>query len=121
VDGFDWREFLDLAAELGRRRGDPSAQRTAISRASGPAFHQAAAYVVQRGQRRALTGQDHSLVWDWFQRPGADRRSSRIGSDGVWLRRLRRRADDDPSPWTSLITDAATAVSVARGLAGALS
>jgi hypothetical protein len=30
---FDWEEFLDLAGELVQRRGDISAERTAISRA----------------------------------------------------------------------------------------
>ena len=57
--GFDWTEFLDRADELGRRRGDPPAERTAISRAYYAAFHHACARFAAAGERLTLTGEDH--------------------------------------------------------------
>jgi hypothetical protein len=87
VDRFDWEEFLDLAEELVRRRGDPAAERTAISRAYHAAFHRAGEHVVRRGERLTLTGDDHVLIWEWFLRPGADHRA--LAAASAPARRLR--------------------------------
>jgi hypothetical protein len=73
VPSFDWTEYLDLAADLVGRRGDPASERTAISRAYYAAFHLAAARFVAAGERLTLFGDDHVLVWDWFASAG-DRR-----------------------------------------------
>jgi uncharacterized protein (UPF0332 family) len=89
---FEWNEYLDLAEELVQRRGDPSAERSAISRAYYAAFHSAKKYYSSRGQRLEFTGEDHRAVCNWLQgRP--DRGVIKIG---VALRRLlqiRRDAD----------------------------
>jgi hypothetical protein len=114
VGDFDWEEFLDLAEELVRRRGDVGAERTAVSRAYYAAFHRAGEHYARRGERLTLTGNDHALVWDWFVRPGADPRSLRIGNNGLWLRRARRRADYDPSSFPDLSRTAERAIALTR-------
>ena len=106
-------EFLDLAAELVRRRGDPAAERTAISRAFYAAFHKACDYFSAQGERLTLTGEDHGRVWDWFVRRG-DAPSRQVGSAGRRLRDERRRADYDPTGNPSLSSDAEYAVRLAR-------
>lgn len=86
VPAFDWIEFLDLADDLARRRGDPAAERTAISRAYYAAFHLASDRFVTAGERLTLLGDDHALVWDWFVM-SSDRRLRAIGANGKRLRR----------------------------------
>ena len=106
---FDWEEFLDLAEELVQRRGDPAAERTAISRAYYAVFHKASAYLIRQGERLTFTGEDHALVWRWFRMRG-DRLSRAIGHNGRRLIDARRRADYDPAEYRSLSAEAATAV-----------
>ena len=113
---FDWEEYLELAGELAGRRGDVGAERSAISRAYYAAFHKAAEYLTARGERLTFTGDDHTFVWDWFFQPGASAMSLRIGSNGHRLRRARRRADYDPSPFRNLSSEARTAVALAQAI-----
>ena len=117
---FDWEEFLDLTEELARRRDDVAAEPSAISRAYCAAFHKASEYFSRQGERLSLTGDDHMIVWDWFLRPDADGLSHQIGSVGLRLRRVRRTADDDPSPIPNLSAEAQNLVRLARQLVSAL-
>ena len=110
---FDWEEFLDLAEQLVQRRGDPAAERTAISRAYYAVFHKASAYLIRQGERLTFTGEDHAFVWRWFRMRG-DRLSRAIGQNGRRLIDARRRADYDPAEYRSLFAGAATAVRLAR-------
>ncbi len=118
---FDWEEFLDLAEELVRRHGDLGAERSAISRAYYAAFHAAGSIARRHGARLTLTGVDHTLVWDWFLQPEADRRSQWIGDTGHRLRRARRRADYDAAPRSNLSLEARDAVRLARRIVTELS
>jgi hypothetical protein len=118
---FAWEEYLELAEELVTRRGDPAAERSAISRAYYACFHRAASYWRDRGERLSLTGDDHILVWDLFLRPGADRASRWIGDTGHRLRRARRRADYDAALVATLSAEAQNWVRVARRLFSELS
>ncbi len=119
--GFDWEQFIVLAEELVERRADVGAERTAISRAYYAAFHGASAYVCARGQRLTRTGVDHALVWDWFFGAGADRRLQWIGTQGIRLRRARRRADYEPAPIPNCSIEAQNAVRLARRILRELS
>jgi hypothetical protein len=112
VPAFDWTEYLDLAAELARRRGDPAAERSAISRACYAAFHAASDHFVAAGERLTLLGEDHVIVWDWFL-ASADRRLRSIGANGKRLRRWRRVADYEPV-YPGLSGDVPLAVALAR-------
>lgn len=111
---FDWDEFLDLAEELARRRGDVGAERSAISRAYYAAFHGASAFAVVRGERLTETGDDHLLVWAWFARPTSDHGLRWIGEASRRLRRARRRADYDATPVPGLSTEVRGYVGLAR-------
>jgi hypothetical protein len=116
VVDFDWEEFLDLAEELVRRRGDPAAERSAVSRAYSAVFHEASQYVSRRGGRLTFTGDDHIREWDWFLQTGLDPPARWIGNTGHALRRARRAADYDPSPRPNRSVDAQGAVRLARRL-----
>jgi hypothetical protein len=118
VPAFDWSEYLDLAAEFARRRGDPAAERSAISRAYYAAFHLASARFVAAGERLTLLGDDHVLVWDWFL-ASSDRRMRAIGANGKRLRRWRRAADYE-SVYPGLSADVPIAVTLARRVADEL-
>ena len=111
---FDWEEFLELAEEFVRRRGHAGAERSAISRAYYAVFHAASQSCARSGERLTFTGEDHTLVWEWFLRPGASQTSQGIGYAGYRLRQARRRADYDPTPWAGLSTDAPRFVKLAR-------
>jgi uncharacterized protein (UPF0332 family) len=116
---FDWVEFLELAERLIAWRGDPAAERSAISRAYYAVFHKAKAYFVLRGGRLTFQGDDHGLVADWFK-DSADRDLRKIGLDVERLRRLRRVADYDER-FAHPSSEAQTAVALARRTADAIS
>jgi uncharacterized protein (UPF0332 family) len=111
---FDWEEFLEFAEEQVRRRGNPAAERSAISRAYYAAFHKAKAHFVANGQPLSFRADDHSAVARWF-RSRANQSWVRIGSDLDRLRQLRRDADYE-ALFPDLTSEANSAVSIARRL-----
>lgn len=87
---FDWEEFLEFAEEQVRGRGNPAADRSAISRAYYAVFHEAKNYYVQRGGRLTYLGDDHGIVARWF-RESKVRDQRRIG---FWIQELREKRRD---------------------------
>jgi uncharacterized protein (UPF0332 family) len=112
VTPFDWAEYLELAERLVAWRGDPAAERSAISRAYYAAFHNAKAYFLLKGGRLTFRGEDHGTVADWFK-DSVDRDLRKIGLDVERLRRLRRIADYDER-FAHLSSEAQAAVTLAR-------
>jgi len=112
VTPFDWTEYLELAERLVAWRGDPAAERSAISRAYYAAFHQAKAYFLLRGGRLIFQGGDHGAVADWFK-DSINRDLRKIGLDIERLRRLRRVADYDER-FAHISSEAQAAVTLAR-------
>lgn len=106
VAEFDREEFLELAEDLVQRRGHAGAERSAISRSYYAAFHKASEYFSRQGERLTFTGEDHTLVWDWFVRSTVDQRSQWIGNVGFRLKQARRNADYDPSRIPNLSAEA---------------
>jgi len=111
---FDWEEYLELAEELVKRRGNPAAERSGISRAYYAAFHTAANYFSTRGQRLTLTGTDHREVWDWF-RLRTDEVEKSVGSNGRALVGSRRKADYEVK-FEGLSSEAEYSVIMARAV-----
>ncbi len=91
---FDWSRFLVLAEELGRRRNDAAALRTAISRAYYAAFCSARLRLRQDGVPIPSTSVAHRLVWNHYINENAQHWRA-IGIAGERLRRARNRADYD--------------------------
>ena len=89
---FDWSRFLVLAEELGRRRNDAAALRSAISRAYYAAFCSARRRLRQDGLVIPSTGVAHRLVWNHYNNANAQQWRA-IGIAGERLRRARNRAD----------------------------
>ena len=116
---FDWVEYLELAERLVAWRGDPAAERSAISRAYYAAFHTARTYFLMRGGRLAYQGGDHGLIANWFKDSG-DGELRRIGFDIERLRRVRRVADYDER-FAHLSSEAQAAVTLARRTVDAIS
>jgi len=114
MSDFDWDEFLELAEELARRRGDDAALRSAISRAYYAAYHRASEYTMSRGERLTFTAADHRSVWAWFRRPDAGALSREIADAGIRLRQARREADYDRAVNPDLTANAPRFVSLAR-------
>ncbi|MGH2615404.1 MAG: HEPN domain-containing protein [Thermomicrobiales bacterium] len=109
---FDWEEYLELAEKLVAWRGDPAAERSAISRAYYAAFHKAKTYFLVKGGRLTFQGEDHGAVADWFK-DSVHRDLRKIGIDVERLRRLRRVADYDER-FAHLSNEAQAAVTLAR-------
>lgn len=116
---FDWVEYLELAERLVAWRGNPAAERSAISRAYYAAFHQAKTYFLAYGGRLTFQGEDHGAVADWFKESG-HRDLRRIGLDVARLRRLRRVADYD-GRFAELSSEAQAAVTLAPRTVDAIS
>ena len=91
---FDWTRFLVLAEELGQRRNDAAAQRTAISRAYYAAYCSARLRLRQDGVVIPPTSAAHRVVWNRYLTANAQHRRA-IGVTGERLRRARNRADYD--------------------------
>ena len=91
---FDWTRFLVLAEELGRRRNDAAALRTAISRAYYAAFCSARLRLRQDGVVIPPTSAAHRVVWNHYLTANAQHRRA-IGIAGERLRRARNQADYD--------------------------
>jgi uncharacterized protein (UPF0332 family) len=116
---FDWEEYLEFAEEQVRRRGNPSAERSAISRAYYAVFHLAKDRYVASGYPLTFRADDHGSVAAWFER-SEDREQRRIGINLSRLRQLRRDADySDTFP--GLSREAEAAVELARRLLQAIS
>jgi hypothetical protein len=109
---FDWTEYLDLAERLVAWRGDPAAERTAISCAYDATFHHAKSYFLANGGSLTFQGEDHGTVADWFKN-SATRDLRKIGTDVERLRRLRIIADYDER-FAHLSSEAQAAVTLAR-------
>lgn len=116
---FDWVEYLELAERLVAWRGDPAAERSAISRAYYATFHTAKAYFLGKGGRLTFQGDDHGLVADWFKESG-NHELRMIGTAIQRLRRLRRIADYDER-FADLSSEAQAAVDLARRTVDAIS
>ena len=116
---FNWEEFLELAERLVAWRGDPAAERSAISRACYAAFHKGKAYFLARGGSLTFQGEDHGAVADWFKN-SVNRDLRKIGLDIERLRRLRRIADYDER-FAHLASEAQAAVTLARRTVDAIS
>ena len=91
---FDWSRFLILAEELGQRRNDAAAQRTAISRAYYAAFCSARLRLRQDGGVIPPTSAAHRVLWNHYLTAKVQHRRA-IGAMGERLRRARNRADYD--------------------------
>jgi uncharacterized protein (UPF0332 family) len=91
---FDWGRYLVLAEELGVRRDDEAALRSAVSRAYYAAFCKARHHLDQEGVGIPRTGTAHTLVWNKY-RQGAERHRRFIGTTRDRLRRHRNKADYD--------------------------
>lgn len=90
---FDWREFLRLADELGKR-SDEAAQRTALSRAYYFVYHLALKRARQNGFV-ALQGEgSHVQLWRNFS-GSPDPECRKLGEIGARLKENRRKADYD--------------------------
>jgi uncharacterized protein (UPF0332 family) len=119
VTPFDWAEYVELAERLVAWRGDPAAERSAISRAYYAAFHKAKEHFVLRGGKLTFQGEDHGAVADWFK-DSIDRDLRKIGLDVERLRRMRRVADYDERI-AHLSSEAQAAVALARRTLDAIS
>jgi uncharacterized protein (UPF0332 family) len=112
VTPFDWVEYLELAERLVAWRGDPAAERSAISRAYYAVFHTAKTHFLAKGGKLTFQGEDHGAIADWFK-DSVHPDVRRIGLDVERLRRLRRIADYDER-FAHLSSEAQAAVVLAR-------
>lgn len=116
---FDWDEFLELAEEMVNRRGNPAAERAAISRAYYAVYHRAKDYYIAQGQPVRFAAEDHRSVAVWFQ-SASDLGLRKIGTHLARLLQARRVADYEPV-FRDLTPKSQEAVTVARTLINALS
>jgi uncharacterized protein (UPF0332 family) len=116
---FDWEEFLEFAEEQVKRRGNPAAERSAISRAYYAVFHRAKSYYLAKGETLTYNAADHASVKDWFEHSG-NRDVSKIG---LWIGRLRqsRRDADYEDRFPNLSSEAESAIIAARRAIDAIS
>jgi len=91
MTAFDYRTFLAIADELGRR-ADQAARRTALGRAYYAILGVAYRSLPQHEQARIGPGQIHDLTWVLYSAATAQS-SRRVGGIGYRLRTVRRRAD----------------------------
>jgi uncharacterized protein (UPF0332 family) len=91
---FDWKRFLLLAEELGKRAQDEAALRSAVSRAYYAGYCKARNLLRDEGVTIPTTGPVHVFVWSTY-RNASDRRRVSVGTEGDRLRRKRNRADYD--------------------------
>lgn len=116
---FDWDEFLEFAEEQALRRGNPAAERSAISCACYAVFHKAQTYAMASGHRLSFRADDHGTIARWFESSPNPTLVS-IGLDLGRLRRLRRQAGYEER-FPNLSADARSAVLLARTLVEQLS
>ena len=116
---FDWVEYLELAERLVAWRGDPAAERSAISRAYYATFHTAKTYFLAHGGKLTFQGDDRGLVADWFKENESHVLRT-IGTAIQRLRRLRRIADYEDR-FADLSSEAQAAVDLARRTVDAIS
>ncbi len=90
---FDWRDYLELARELGSH-DDEASLRSAISRAYYAAFCTARNRLIQQGELIPQTREAHRLVWEKYVSHSAGSLRS-VGNDGIRMRRWRNMADYD--------------------------
>src|SRR5438876_10299168 len=90
---FRWSEYLELASELAER-DEPSALRTAVSRAYYAAFGTAREHLELEGRPLDEGANIHRSVWSLFLSSDTGPRHY-IGLDGSRLRAVRNTSDYD--------------------------